>query len=112
MKLADLYRHLYDRAVATGRDQPCDLRGGARLVVRVRAGIVTTTFARKETRLGGTEEITFKLVCEVPAGAERLPAEGQAQRERDGAIWHLVAYRWPIPQPTDDPVSTNVDTGR
>ena len=92
--LRELYEHLLDRARATSEDQACQLRGGARIVVRVRAGIVTLSLGRKEKPLGDREEITFMVACRVPVGATRIPAVGQIEREKDGAIWHVVGFRW------------------
>jgi len=92
--LAELYGHLLDRATATGQDQACQLRGGARIVVRVRAGVITLSLGRKEKPLGDREEITFKLACRVPTEASRIPTTGQCERQKDGATWHIVGYRW------------------
>jgi hypothetical protein len=30
----------------------------------------------------------------VPETAVRFPQEGQQVRERDGAQWHAISYRW------------------
>src|SRR4051812_18816051 len=94
MSLANLYTELHRRASETGEDRATDLKGGARLAVRVKAGVVTLTISRVTKPLGATEIETFKRDCGVPATAERLPDAGQRQRTRDGATWHTITYRW------------------
>jgi hypothetical protein len=78
------------QAARTGTDRPLDLKGGARLVVRVHDGIVTLTISRKGKRLGATELVTFQQHCAIPAEAARYPAEGQGLK---GDAYY-VAYRW------------------
>ena len=94
MKLEALYDHLLTRATRSGQDQGADLPGGARLAVRVKDRVVTLSIARKDKPVGDRELITFRACCQVPAGATRLPAEGQERLTRDGATWHRVAFRW------------------
>jgi len=94
MSLSNIFLEMKRRAGETGEDRATDLRGGARLAVRVRADVITLTISRKEKALGATEIETFKRDCGVPAGAERLPDVGQRVRLRDGAQWHTITYRW------------------
>jgi hypothetical protein len=56
--------------------------------------VVTLTISRKEKALGATEIETFQRDCGVPSDAERLPDAGQRLRQRDGATWHTITYRW------------------
>lgn len=94
MSLANIYLELLRRARETGDDRATDLKGGARLAVRVRSDVITLTISRKEKALGASEVETFKRDCGVPAAAERLPDAGQRQRMRDGATWHTITWRW------------------
>lgn len=94
MSLSSLYTELHRRASETGDDRAIDLKGGARLAVRVQQGIVTLTISRKSKRVGDTELITFRRECGVPEHAIRFPQEDQNTKERDGAVWHYIAYRW------------------
>lgn len=94
MSLANLYIELHRRASETGEDRATDLKGGARLAVRVNGDIVTLTISRKGKRLGDTELTVFKRDCGVPATAIRFPADEQGMIERDGATWHYIAFRW------------------
>lgn len=83
------------RALAlSGRDVSHDLKGGARLAVRVRGDQVTLTIARKGVEVGQVEERTFRRDCFVPTSAERIPKEGQSTRSEGSATWYLVGYRW------------------
>jgi hypothetical protein len=97
MSLANLYTELRRRAAASGEDRALDLRGGARIAVRVADGITTLTISRSKKPLGATEIETFKRDCGVPASAIRFPLEGQRTIERDGATWHAITYRWREP---------------
>lgn len=94
MSLANIFLELKRRAGDTGEDRATDLRGGARIAVRVRANVITLTISRKEKALGATEIETFKRDCGVPSAAECLPDAGQRVRVRDGASWHTITYRW------------------
>jgi len=94
MKLSEIYRELRRNAARTGQDRAADLRGGARVAVRVRVGTTTVTFSRRAVRLGDTELITFRQACGVPQLAERLPQAGQRTSEHAGATWYSVSYRW------------------
>jgi len=94
MSLSSMYTELHRRARETGEDRSLDLRGGARLAVRVKGGIVTLTVSRKSKKLGDVELETFKRDCGVPRDAVRFPLEGQNTRERDGELWHSISYRW------------------
>lgn len=109
MKLALLYDHLLTRAVKTGEDQHADLKGGARLAVRARDGVITVSFCRPHKRLGDIEEVTFRAVCQVPASAVRIPAEGQKERLASAVVWYIVAYRWT--EPTLQPPAALRDGG-
>lgn len=100
MSLSNLYTELHRRAAASGEDRALDLKGGARLAVRVQGNVTTLTIARKEKPLGATEIETFKRDCGVPVGAERLPDAGQRLRVRDGVTWHTISYRWAEGEPT------------
>jgi hypothetical protein len=94
MSLANMFIEMKRRARETGDDRATDLKGGARLAVRVRSDVITLTISRKEKALGATEVETFRRDCGIPATAERLPDAGQRKRERDGATWHTITYRW------------------
>ena len=94
MSLSSLYTELHRAAARTGTDRSIDLRGGARIAVRVQDGVVTLTISRKSKHIGDAELITFKRDCTVPETAVRFPLEGQRIIERDGVVWHSVSYRW------------------
>ena len=94
MSLSSIYTELHRRARETGEDRAADLKGGARLSVRVREDVTTITIARKGKRLGATEIVTFQNHCGVPATAIRFPQEGQNTRDAEGATWHYIAFRW------------------
>ena len=95
MSLESLFLQTKIQAARTGTDRPLNLKGGARLVVRVQDGIVTLTIARKAKKVGDTELITFKDHCGVPVDAIRFPLEGQNTRtDAAGVAWSYVAYRW------------------
>jgi hypothetical protein len=97
--LAPLFRDRLEVARRTGRDQRCPLRGGATFAVRVRNGIATITVYRTGKPLGDGELIVFHTQFAVPAAAQRIPAEGQGQREGK----HYVAWRWSIADTSDTP---------
>lgn len=97
MSLASIYTELHRNAARTGTDRAFDLKGGARLAVRVQSGVVTLTISRKAKKVGATELEVFKRDCNVPASAVRFPLEGQGQR---GDAWY-VAYRWAEGESTD-----------
>jgi hypothetical protein len=90
MSLANLYTELHRRARESGEDRALDLRGGARLAVRVLDGVTTLTISRKSRRLGDTEIVVFKRDCGVPPDAIRFPLEGQGLK---GDAYY-VAFRW------------------
>ena len=94
MSLSSIYTELHRQAARTGQDRAQELKGGARLAVRVLEGIVTLTISRKGKRLGVSEIDTFKRDCGVPETAVRFPEEGQQVREREGSQWHSISYRW------------------
>lgn len=95
MSLADLFMQAKLRAEQTGTDRRLDLRGGARLAVRVQQGVTTPTIARKKRKVGATELETFRRDCGIPAYASRWPAEQQTTRtDEDGVLWWYVTYRW------------------
>lgn len=94
MSLANMFLEARIQAARTGTDRPLELRGGARLVVRVQGGVVTLTISRPKKRVGDTELITFRRDCGVPDTAVRFPQEGQNPREREGVTWHSITYRW------------------
>lgn len=94
MSLANLYTELHRRARESGEDRALDLKGGARLAVRVLDGVTTLTISRKGKALGSTEIEVFKRDCGVPSSAIRFPLDGQRTIERDGATWHAITYRW------------------
>jgi hypothetical protein len=85
---------LHRRAQQSGADRALDLKGGARIAVRVQADITTLTISRSKKPLGATEIETFKRDCGVPASAIRFPLEGQGVKEHGGMPWHYIAYRW------------------
>ena len=90
MSLSSIYTELHRRAALTGEDRAIDLKGGARLAVRVQGDVTTLTISRQKKRVGDTELITFKRDCNVPETAARIPAEGQGQH---GDAWY-IAFRW------------------
>jgi hypothetical protein len=94
MRLDVLYQELHRQAARTGTDRPVELTGGARLCVRVRDGVTMLSIARADKPLGDREISTFRARCGVPAKAIRWPAVGQHQRERNGATYYQVVYRW------------------
>jgi hypothetical protein len=94
MSLESIFREAKIQAQRTQTDRPLNLRGGARLVVRVNENVVTLTIARKAKKVGDTELITFKRDCAVPDNAIRFPQEGQNTRDADGQTWWYVAFRW------------------
>lgn len=98
MSLNNIYLELHRRAGETGEDRAIDLKGGARLAVRVQAGVVTLTISRSKKPLGATEIETFKRDCGVPAMAIRFPLEGQGTKEHDGMPWHYIAFRFLDPE--------------
>jgi hypothetical protein len=69
MSLTSIYTELHRQAARTGTDRAQDLKGGARLAVRVLEGVVTLTIARKGKKLGATEIEVFKRDCNVPETA-------------------------------------------
>jgi len=96
-KLADLAAELRRQVAATGEDRSLTLSHGARIAYRYRDGRVWFSVARKGAPVGTTEEITFKAQCGVPAGAQRIPAEGQRTQALDGATWHQIVWTWEEP---------------
>jgi hypothetical protein len=90
MSLANLFMELKIQAARNQTDRALDLKGGARLAVRVVDGVTTLTISRKGKRLGDTELVTFKRDCAIPPDAARYPAEGQGLK---GDSWY-VAFRW------------------
>lgn len=95
MSLTSIYTELHRQAARTGTDRRMDLKGGARITIRVKAGIVTLTVSRKGKPVGDTELITFRRACGVPATASRYPLDEQATRKDEGGLlWWYVAYRW------------------
>lgn len=94
MSLSSIYTELHRQAARTGTDRAQDLKAGARLAVRVQAGVTTLTISRSKKPLGATEIETFKRDCNVPSTAIRIPQEGQGVKEHSGMPWHYIAYRW------------------
>lgn len=94
MSLSSIYTELHRNAARTGTDRATDLKGGARLAVRVQAGVVTLTISRKGKKVGDVEIVVFKRDCNVPESAVRFPQEGQRTKEHEGATWYAVTYRW------------------
>jgi len=94
MSLSSIYTELHRQAARTGTDRAQTLRGGARIAVRVQAGVITLTISRSKKPLGATEIETFKRDCGVPSTAIRFPLEGQGTKEHGGMPWHYIAYRW------------------
>ena len=94
MSLSSIYTELHRNAARTHTDRAQDLAGGARLAVRVKAGVVILTISRKGKKVGDVELITFKRDCNVPESAVRFPAEDQHTRTIEGVVWHSVSYRW------------------
>jgi len=94
MSLSALYLELHRRARETGEDRALDLKGGARLAVRVEGTQVTLTISRPKKPLGAGEIETFKRDCAIPANAIRFPLNEQGTRTVDGMLWFYIAYRW------------------
>lgn len=95
MSLASIYLQLHRRAAETNTDRSYELKGGAKIAVRVRDGVTTLTIARKGKKVGATELETFRRDCGVPATASRWPTDDQATRHDDeGLLWFYIAYRW------------------
>ena len=94
MSLSSIFTELHRNAARTGLDRATDLRGGARLAVRCREGVVTLTISRKGKRVGDVELVTFRRDCGVPESAVRFPLDEQGQRVVDGAVHFYIAYRW------------------
>jgi hypothetical protein len=94
LSLANIFLELKRRARDTGDDRTADLKGGARLAVRVQADVVTLTISRSKKPLGATELETFRRDCGIPASAIRFPLDEQGTRTVDGVIWWYIAYRW------------------
>jgi hypothetical protein len=90
MSLSSIYTELHRRARDSGEDRSMELKGGARLAVRVLDGVTTLTISRKGKRLGDVEIVTLQHQCAIPSDAARYPAEGQSMH---GDSW-FVAYRW------------------
>lgn len=98
---------MLSRARVTGQVRHAKLSGGANIWVRVQDGQITVTWGRTPKPLGDVELGVFRRHCAVPAHAERLPSEGQDQRERTVTVedeehgsvpvvetWYRVGYRW------------------
>lgn len=99
MSLSSMYQELHRQAERAGQDRALELKGGARLAVRVQQGVVTLTISRAKKKVGSTELETFKRDCGVPASAVRFPQEDQGTRkDSDGIIWWYVAYRFLDPE--------------
>ena len=94
MSLSSVYQELHRRARETGQDRSFDLKGGARIAVRVSGDVTTLTISRKGKKVGATEIEVFKRDCGVPATAIRFPLDEQGQRTVDGVVWHYLAFRW------------------
>jgi hypothetical protein len=94
MSLANIFLEMKRRATQTGEERATDLRGGARLAVRVQAGVVTLTISRKAKKVGSTELEVFKRDCGVPSAAIRFPQEGQNTRTVEDVLYYYIAYRW------------------
>lgn len=95
MNLTGIYTDLHRQAARTGQDRRQELKGGARIAVRVRDGVVTLTISRKGKKLGDVEITTFRRDCGVPATATRYPLDEQGTRKDEaGAQWWCVTYRW------------------
>jgi len=94
VSLSSIYTELHRNAARTGQDRAMELKGGARLAVRVQAGVVTLTLSRKAKKLGATEIEVFKRDCGVPETAIRFPVEGQRLSDHEGEPWHSITYRW------------------
>lgn len=93
-RITTMYRELLRRAQETGTDRATNLGGGARLAVTRTASRAPLTIARKQKAVGTAEEVVFRRDCEVPEGAQRIPATGQQERTIGGVVWHLIGYRW------------------
>ncbi len=93
--LASLFQTLLQGARRSGQDRRAPLRGGAEIVVRSRLGQTTVTFKRRGAKVGDTELVTFRLHCQIPPDAERIPATGQKEWDAGkGRKWYYVGFRW------------------
>lgn len=93
--LPDLIKQLRTQAQRSGEDRGITLSHGARVAWRVKDGAVVFSIARAEKPLGDQEINVFRGAAQVPASAERIPAEGQKQsKATDGAVWYRVAWKW------------------
>lgn len=88
--LARLLRNTIDDARRTGLDQRVHLSGGAECVCRARDGVIIWTIKRFEKPVGAVELTTFMRDAGVPSSADRMPPEGQYERDN----WQYVSFRW------------------
>ena len=94
MKLEAVYDHLLTKATRSGQDEHADLKGGARLALRVMDGQIALTIARSPQRVGDRELITFRQICRVPETAKRIPETDQAARRVEGKTWWTIGWVW------------------
>lgn len=92
--LAQLYAQVARQAARTGQDKQLELKGGARLCVRIVDAVTTLSIARKGKPVGATELETFRIACQIPSEATRWPAQGQHHRIEHGVSFYQVVYRW------------------
>lgn len=92
MTLTSLYHTLAAQARRRGTDQATELRGGARIAVRITPdGQYRVTFSRINRRLSDTEVVTFHRHCQIPGEATKKVGETQLT-PKEKRYW--VAYAW------------------
>ena len=93
-KISQIVADLQQAAMESGAPQRRDLGGGARISLKIEAGIVTLGIWRRGTKVGEGELTVFQRDCGVPASAQRWPTSGQMSRRQNGATWWGVGFRW------------------
>jgi hypothetical protein len=94
-----IFQQMLAGTLRTHEPRSIQLGGGARIAVSCPppGDRVKFSIARKGARVGDTEIITFRAKCNVPAGAKRVPAEGQNEiTDTQGEKWFQVGYIWPL----------------
>ncbi len=106
MNLKALFDQMHQQAKRQGKSK-AKLRGGVKVIVRVKPTATTVAVWRPKKKLGDTEISVFRDYFGVPTGAKRLPPAGQQERwdeitleAADGSMeqgrikWYGVAWRW------------------
>lgn len=97
--LAMLLAELRRQAEHSGTVRSHTLGHGARVAFKATETKILFSVSRAEKRVGDVEIETFKRDAAVPAGAERVPAEGQNIIKVDGddRSWFQVGWKWSRP---------------